>query len=375
MGRHANEALLLATRAIYSMQWYVLGPATEAMLSALRASGALSGLLPLSFIAGASATQLLAPPAASRAGARMTYAVGLLLLSTADLLIPFSSSLAELVVLRSLAGLGAGLFFSPAAYMLLVIGGARGTTSLMSLYEAMFNVGGVLAIAWGLVDGLLGWRYGTALAGLVGLAAAVLNMVAIDVESKPPPLTGSLRSGGLRLVGVSLAGAGLFGASYLVGALAPYIAERLFGVSPYGAGALTLVYFVGNLVGAVAAYRAGAPSPRKVATAFIIASASMAFVALPTYEAFLVGEFINGLATAAAFTIYYSFSVEAFSRENSTSSLALVNFVNMIGSLAVYPLGGYLAYAASRYALAATLAAYSAAFAAALAAARPQTPT
>ena len=367
--------LLLATRAIYSMQWYVLGPATEAMLSALRASGALSGLLPLSFIAGASATQLLAPPAASRAGARMTYAVGLLLLSAADLLIPFSSSLAELVALRSLAGLGAGLFFAPAAYMLLVIGEASGTTSLMSLYEAMFNVGGVIAIAWGLVDGLLGWRYGTALAGLVGLAAAVLNMVAIDVESKPPPLTGSLRSGGLRLVGVSLAGAGLFGASYLVGALAPYIAERLFGVSPYGAGALTLVYFVGNLVGAIVAYRAGAPSPCKVITAFLIASASMAFVALPTYEAFLVGEFVNGLATAAAFTIYYSFSVEAFSRENSTSSLALVNFINMIGSLAVYPLGGYLAYAASRYALAAALAAYSAAFAAALAAARPHTPT
>ncbi len=343
MSRRAPAALL-AARLVYSMQWYVLAPAMVALLMETNARVSYSGLLPMAFIAGAAAFQLLGPYISSRAGAKNAYLAGLFVVSAADIIVGLARNFAEVLVARTVAGLGAALFFAPAAYVLLELGGLSSVT-LLSLYELSFNLGGLLGISWGLLDGLLGWRAGTELAGVIGLIMVAVNFTAVNSNPHVTSISYSLASAGRRdLLWVSLAGAGAFGTSYALGSLLPEAAHIIFRAPEYSVALETAVYFIGNVIGSLVLLiiKLKASSARSVAVSFLAMSLSFIALTVPSYGLFLAVVAINGAATGAAFALYYSYVTDKFSQKNSTTTLAFINMVNMIGSLFVYPIAGML---------------------------------
>jgi len=95
-------AVVLIDRAVYSMQWFVLAPATIAIVGT--SPGWVSGLLPLAFILGAALSQLIGAEVASSLGARNAFLIGLSIVSLADLLVAFSRGVVDVIALRLLAG-------------------------------------------------------------------------------------------------------------------------------------------------------------------------------------------------------------------------------------------------------------------------------
>jgi MFS family permease len=336
-----QEATLLVTRVIYSMQWYVLAPAMLQILTEYRAPAWVSGILPLAFIAGAASTQLVSVALSARIGARNTFILGLLVLSLSDMLMYFANGVWEAVGLRLLAGLGTGLFFAPAGFVLVSVSGAS-SAALMGLFNSAFNIGGLMALAWGLVDGVLGWRLGTLLAGLLGIVMVALSAAFIKFNGRPAPVAdGTISWRGLLLIGV--AGAGSFGASYAFGFFLPSIAKLYFGASPYSSGSLTLLMFAGAAVGGFSLAwlpRSWSFSRRAVALLLLISSLSYLLIYTRSYELFLAASFINGLLVDVAFSAYYAYTVDTYGRGRSATSLAVINMINMAASLWTFPLAG-----------------------------------
>jgi MFS family permease len=333
-------AVVLIDRAVYSMQWFVLAPATIAIVGT--SPGWVSGLLPLAFILGAALSQLIGAEVASSLGARDAFLIGLSIVSLADLLVAFSRGVVDVIALRLLAGLGAGLFFSPAGYMLVYLGGI-GTSAIMGLYNMAFELGGAMALAWGLVDGLVGWRPGTAIAGAIGLALAIASLVLINGNPRPSGPRDLLNLKWREVLLVGLAGAGAFGASYAFGSYLPTYAAKVFRASPYGSGSLTALSFIGGAVGGLSLLFLDLGSGQLAAVASLVAS-SLTYAALVVrpYGLFVVMSIVNSFLVNWAFSVYYAHVVERFGRDSSTTSLAAMNMVNMIGSLWVYPLSGII---------------------------------
>ncbi len=338
MHRRAQAALVLVDRAFYALQWFVLAPATAALLGSGRLSSWEAGLLPLAFIAGAAAAQLLGAEASSLIGARNAFVLGFSILSASDVAVAMSRGAAEAVALRLVAGVGVGLFFSPAGYVLVELGDDS-AARLMGLYNTAFELGGAAALAWGLVDGALGWRSGTELSGLIGLALSAATLVIMSENPRPERPRSLIRSRGLEVAAVGVAGAGAFGASYALGSFLPYYASVTFVASPYGMGALTAVSFIGGALGGLIplVLDVGSSSVTTV-TLLLVSSASYSLLLARPYPVFLLMAFVNGLIVNWAVSVYYAHTVERFGRSSSTTSLAIMNALNMAASLWVYPL-------------------------------------
>ncbi|WP_274376798.1 MFS transporter [Acidilobus saccharovorans] len=331
------------TRLVYSMQWYVLAPAMLQILSEYGAPSWLSGVLPLVFIAGAASTQLVSVALSARIGARNTFVIGLAILSLSDIMIYFASSAWEAVMLRFIAGLGTGLFFAPAGFVLVNISDSS-SASLMGLYNATFNLGGLAALAWGVVDGLLGWRLGTLVAGLLGIVMDVASATVIKFNGRPAGAGPRARSSWTDLLIVGAAGAGSFGTSYAFGFLLPSMAQLSFGASPFGSGSLTLLMFAGAALGgflAVWVPASWARSRRLVSILLAVSSISYLMIYSRSFVFFLAASFINGFLVDLAFSIYYAYAVERYGRDQSALSLAFINMANMAVSLWIFPLAGY----------------------------------
>ncbi|MGC9210366.1 MAG: MFS transporter [Acidilobus sp.] len=342
MGSKASVSLVLLDRGVYSLQWFVLAPALAALISSGSAPRWLVGALPFAFIVGAAAFQLVGAEASSVLGARNAFLLGFSVLSASDVIVAFSRGAWEAVALRLLAGVGAGLFFSPAGYYLVQVGGAESTT-MMGLYNAAFELGGSAALAWGLVDGVLGWRLGTLVAGVIGLALALASLLLLPENPRPPRPRELMTAKGVELVIAGTAGAGAFGASYVLGLLLPYYASVEFGANPYTSGTLTALSFVGGALGGLIPLALNVvPSASTTVLLLVVSSITYLGLLARPYEAFLVMTFINGLMVNWAASVYYGHVVERFGRAASTTSLALMNAVNMLASLWMYPVASLL---------------------------------
>ncbi len=336
-----EPATLLAARLVYSMQWYVLAPVTLLMMQRYHAPVWLSGVLPFIFIVGAAATQLPGIAMSSRIGARNTFVLGLMILSLSDIAMSMANNIVEAVILRFIAGLGTGLFFAPAGYVLVSVSEAP-SSWLMGLYNAAFNLGGFVAILWGLVYGALGVRAGLLAAGALGIAMSLVSLLAIKFNGRPSAFYGgSVPWRDLLLIG--LAGSGAFGASYALGSFLPSLARLAFMRSPFGSGTLTSLNFVGAALGGALLLKVPAKlssSRRFVVAAMLLSTVSYLLLYTSSYYLFLTIVFINGLLVDLAFSSYYSYLVESYGRSLSAVSLATINMINMVGSLWIFVAAG-----------------------------------
>lgn len=323
-------------RVIYAMQWYFLAPVTVVIASAMHVPLAQSGLLPFYFIAGAAVAQIPAGVTSSKISPRWVYVLGLGILSTSDLTLSLSNGFSELLALRFIAGIGAGFFFSPAAAVLIKSRENR-AGMVMGLYNTAFNIGGTLALLWGIPEVYLGWRAATAIGGAIGLVLAFENLL-VNLKEREVIRSSAYHLSLERPVLIlGLSTAGFWGANYASGSLMASYAQIAYHASPSMAGVFTSMFFVGSAIGGITA-KYFDKTKRKltfIGVFVVLTAATYGLILLGLY-AMVVAMTLNGFLSNMATSAYYAHT-SAISR-NFSFALSTVNFLNMAVGVWISPL-------------------------------------
>ncbi|MGC8566268.1 MAG: MFS transporter [Caldisphaera sp.] len=330
-----QEYSIYFSRTIYAAQWYILAPATLAIANQEHVGKELIGFLPFAFIVGAAITQIPAAIFSSRIGPKKTFIIGLFILSLSDIVVSFTNSFFQALLLRIFAGMGAGLYFSPAAAVL-VNSNRQKSVTLMGLYNAAFSIGGLIGLSWGLIDALIGWRMATSIGGLIGVIAAIENVFYVK-DVKLNKIQKIVFDKKLTLLGIATSG--IWGGSYAVGELMPSYVSQIFKVSPYMTSPLISLYFVGNIIGGGLA--SIFEKRNKIKGIFIMTILTgmiyPLFGLLNIYFMALI-SLINGMLINTSTSIYYAIAVDLSSKSNESFSLSLINLINMVLGVWVSPL-------------------------------------
>ncbi len=330
-----HELSIYFSRTIYAAQWYILAPATLAIAQAENVSKALIGFLPFAFIIGAAITQIPAAFLSSKISPKKTFLIGLFILSLSDIIVPFTDKFIYAILLRVLAGLGAGLYFSPAAAVLVSKNKEKSAT-LMGLYNAAFSIGGLIGLSWGIIDAILGWRLATFIGGLLGLIAFAENIFFVNdykLTSQSKIVFDK------RLVILGIATSGIWGSSYAVGTLIPSFASELYKISSYKVSPLVSLYFVGNIIGGSLTYL----FEKRNKFISIIIMAILTALTYPLYGIIdiyfmAIASLLNGIFVNITTSIYYAFAIDELNSINESLSLSIINLINMVIGVWVSPL-------------------------------------
>ena len=309
-GRLRATVILIALRFGYAYNWFDIGPA----LTGPRGIGAAFGVGPsawgvlvAAFLLGAGATQVPAGFLSRRYGERPVALGGAALLAAAALAGAFSPSLGVLIGTRVLAGVGAGLFFSPAiGWVGRLFGpGERGVP--VGTFSSAFSAGAAAGVfGSALVVPELGWQVSLA-AGAIGLAAVTaVALAAIPREGRaaavpvPPAPLGASRAWRARsVVAIGLAFIGFEGATFATGQFVVPWGEGVRLWPPWLAGAVGTAFVlpsvVGGPVGGVVAERS-----LRHRTQFVVVTVlgAIALAALP----------LAGVAAAVTIGVVFSFA-------------------------------------------------------------------
>ncbi len=326
----------MTARVVYAMQWYFLAPVTLIIGSLMRVPVASLGLLPFFFIAGAAFAQIPAGIASSKISPKFVYVGGLAALSFSDVLLSLSSGFSQLLILRFIAGIGAGFFFSPAAAVLVKSRENR-AGMIMGVYNTAFNIGGALGLAWGVPEEMLGWRLATAIGGGIGLLLAVENLLVVLREKDATITHKNALDLERPVIILGLSTAGFWGANYASGSLMASYAQVAYGAPPSVAGIFTSVFFVGSALGGLAAmsFDKTKNKTRFIFTFILLTGASYVLIMFGLYSMVLTMAF-NGFLSSIAFSAYYAHTSSI--SKNFSLALSTVNFLNMIVGMWISPL-------------------------------------
>ncbi|HYA10262.1 MAG TPA: MFS transporter [Thermoplasmata archaeon] len=306
-GRTRATVLLIALRFGYAYNWFDIGPALPRIGSTFAVGPAAWGLLVAGFLVGAGATQVPAGFLARRHGERPVALAGVGLLALAALAGAFSPSYAVLLATRVAAGIGAGLFFSPAiGWVGRLFGpGERGLP--VGTFSSAFSAGaaaGVVGAA--LLVPAVGWQANLALGALgLGLTTAVA-WAAIPRSAEglpgPDPEPGKQAGAAWRsrsVVAVGIAFVGFEGATFATGQFVVPFGEvvRLWPAWLAGAvgSSFVLPSIVGGPVGGVVSERS---MRHRTQLAGVTVVGAAALAALP----------LAGVAAAVAIGSVFSFA-------------------------------------------------------------------
>jgi len=255
--REANRAtaLLVALRVGYAYNWFALGPALPAIGIAFGVGPAGWGLLVAVFLVGAGLFQVPAGLLARRYGARIVSLAGVGLLAIGAATSALAPNFPTLLALRLLAGVGAGLFFSPAIGLVasLYREGHRGVP--VGGFSSAFSLGAALGILGSSVlVPAIGWRLAIAVGGE---ALAVLTVTAWlllpRTAGSPDPASRTARTPvAFRFRGVwavGMAFIGLEGATFATGQFVVPYGETILGWSALLAGSVGMMFVLPSVVG------------------------------------------------------------------------------------------------------------------------------
>jgi len=310
VGRTRATALLIALRFGYAYNWFDIGPALPRIGTAFGVGPGAWGALVAAFLVGAGVSQVPAGVLARRHGERPVAFAGSGLLAAAALASAFSPSFAVLLATRLAAGVGAGLFFSPAiGWVGRLFGpGERGIP--VGTFSSAFSAGAAAGVVGSaLLVPATGWS-GSLLVGAVGLGAATVLAAALIPREPPvaapsprePPRPSSAAWRGRSVLAIGLAFIGFEGATFATGQFVVPFGEQVRLWPAWLAGAVgssfVLPSVVGGPVGGVVSERSMRHRTQLVGVTIVGAAA---LAALP-----LVGV-AAAIAIGAVFSFAYGF--------------------------------------------------------------------
>lgn len=306
--REANRStwILIAVRAGYAYNWFTIGPALPAIGAAFSIGPAEWGVLVASFLVGAGAMQVPAGLWARRYGPRAVGLSGAVLLGVASILCALAPSFVVLLSLRVMAGVGAGLFFSPAIGLVssLHAEGRRGIA--VGGFSSAFSGGAALGLfVSAIVVAHIGWQWDLALGGLGLLVLTGFAWVIIprSAGATPPPtprperLPAAFRIPALWAIGIAFVG--LEGAAFATSQFVVPYGTLTQGWTAAAAGAVGIAFVLPSVVGGpYGGWVAERRPDHRTQFVLVTLAAAVVLIALPW----------AGLAAAVLIGIAFSFS-------------------------------------------------------------------
>jgi MFS family permease len=352
--------LLIILRFGYAYNWFDIGPALPRIGTTFGVGPAAWGVLVAGFLVGAGATQVPAGFLARRHGERPVALAGAALLAVAALGSAYSPSFAILLAARVAAGVGAGLFFSPAIGWVgrLYGPGERGLP--VGTFSSAFSAGAAAGVVGSaLLVPAVGWQGSLAL-GALGLGLTTLvAIVAIPRAAGglpawgPEPLApagAAWRSRSVVAIGVAFVG--FEGATFATGQFVVPFGEVVHLWPAWLAGAVgsafVLPSVVGGPVGGVVSERSMRHRTQLVGVTLLGAVALAALPIAGVAAAVAIGSvfsFTYGFAYAVMYVLPH-FWTELPAREIPLA-IGLFNAIQLGGGAAVSALFGAIVAARS----------------------------
>lgn len=338
---------LIALRVVYAYNWLDIGPGLTSIGNTFHLSVASFGWLIASFFVGAGLMQIPAGLLARAWGTRFVTILGAAVLGVAALTSALAPDFYALVTLRFVAGLGAGLFFSPAIALVteLYPQGERGLP--VGTFTSMFSLGAGLGVFLpALLLPEIGWRGSIALGGALVLAVLTVTLTQVPARagaaqpgrrilpsSVPAPLK-SLPVWAIGFAFIGLEGASLSASQYFF----PYAVTR--GWSLLLAGVVGALFVFPSLFGGpVGGWLTETFTNRRTQMVLFTAVPGLLFLAIP----------LVGLPVVAAIAIIFSFSygmvypmmyvippyLPGLSIEDLSLSIGLLNAIQLAGGALV----------------------------------------
>ena len=258
-----------------------------------------------------------------------------------------SPSFQLLVLFRTLAGVGYGLFFPPAIVIVIRKLGDRAAGLGASLNIIAFSIGGASGIfGWSVLSALAGWRPSLAVEFVITLGAMIAVSLIVPGEKLDPGFAIKLShlkeiASEKATLALALSVFGGGAAANLTGSFLVYYFEQSFAMAPAEAGLLGTGTFVAPMFTSLLA---GRLYDRGFSVKFLLGAASLAItlgtavVAYPSVYAALVGSIVAGLAVGAGGTAAFSLARDLSSmREYESLNVSLVDAASL-GGLFLSPL-------------------------------------
>lgn len=338
--------LLIALRMAYAYNWFSIGPALPAVSASFGVPPSAWGGLIAAFLVGAGALQVPSGLLARRYGTRTISLIGALLLGVAAVASGFAPSYLALVLLRGLAGAGAGLFFSPAIALVgsLHAEGHRGVP--VGVFSSAFSAGAGLGVfVSALLIPWIGWRGALLFGGVVLLVLLVPSLVAIPRTvggPGPTPLRRgipfALRAPSVWAMGIAFIG--LEGASLSAGQYFVPFAESVHGWAPALAGAVGALFVFPSFFGGPVGGRLTERSVRR-RTQMVLATAVPAVLLLLVPFVDLAGSAGIGIAFSVSYGMVYAMMyvlapyLPGLPPEEVPLAIGLFNGIQLCGGAAV----------------------------------------
>lgn len=341
MGKLIQASSIIASRAIYGLNWYTISPLYLAIANDLAINYGDLGLIAMAFLIGATIFQIPAGILAAKFGNKKIATLGMLILSIASIFSGLSWDIFSLFASRFMLGIGAALFFSPSLHTLRLIFEKRRQGVVIGSYNAAFNIGaGIAVICWGIIASLIGWRIALILGGLIGLFLTLENYLILeDVrnENKASYMK-ALKHRALIFLGIATAG--FWGLNYaLTQFIDSYlIAYRGIGLDIAGyASSITLLGAIfGNLVIGEITDRKG-KRKQTLILLIIITSLITALTPFLNYEMLWLYVIAQGFLAGGIFALIYAITIDEINLDEGLKPLSasIINALNIgIGSFA-----------------------------------------
>ncbi len=251
-GRWLVLATVLASRAVYTVNWFNISPALPSIANDLGLDLPSRGVLTSSFLLGAGIFQVPAGVLSARWGPKNTSQLGLLVLSLSGIGEGLSPNLTVLLASRFLLGLGAALFFAPAIGVLTPLFKREEEGFVLGLYNAMFNVGGGLGLfAWGVLITLSDWRIGLILGGAIGLVLVLIGQLVLpeDRTGQQSPRSMRLAARSKNIWLIALGVIGVWGGIFTTSQILPTFLHDVHGLSVDQGGLIAALIMLAAVFG------------------------------------------------------------------------------------------------------------------------------
>ncbi|MDE1821518.1 MAG: MFS transporter [Euryarchaeota archaeon] len=354
-------AVLVALRVVYAYNWFDIGPALapgpHGVLATYPGIPVSALGLPLAaFFAGAAVMQVPAGLLARRHGTKSIGLLGALLLGGAALVGAAAPTFPALLVLRFLAGAGAGIFFSPTIALVasLYPPGERGVP--VGIFSSAFAAGaGLGTFLPALLIPRYGWQVSLALGGALMLVLFLLGLRWVPRDtgapSARPPSASAAPMAALRskaVWGIGFAFVGLEGASLSTGQFFVAYAQRpplLW--APALAGAVASLFVFPSLFGGPVGGRLTERFTNR-RTQMVVFTALPALLLLLIPYSPIVGVAAIAATFAFAFGMVYAMMyvippyLPGLSQEDTPLAIGLLNGIQLAGGATVAAVAGWV---------------------------------
>jgi MFS family permease len=336
-------ASLIVVRIVYAVNWLNIGALFYLMSADL--NGGVSGLgaLTASFYFGVGLMQVPGGVLAAKWGPKRTVTTGIIVSSLAVLATSFSTSLAEVAVLRFVVGSGMAMIFSPTVVLATrFLGGRSGFGA--GLINSAFDVGGLLGLfGWILVASATGWRSSLVLSGALGLFTGLLFIVLVpkDLKDNRFILSGErlgriLKDRNLVLLGLGALGSNL--GSVLISSFMVFYLHSELGETAAIAGFVAALVVILPIVTSLWGGRLydSMKKPRRLLISSGLGMAvALIICSVPTTSAASLGAFVGGIAVGPASTVAFAAAkdLSGVEREYESLTIGWVNCISLTGSV------------------------------------------